>query len=72
MEALQILGVEEDENAEMLSKCFSNISLMDEKALTENLLGDNGNQQVEQLFQETFTSTKVIVFPNFTQNLINF
>lgn len=72
MEALQILGVEEDENAEMLSKCFSNISLMDEKALTENLLGDNGNQQVEQLFQETFTSTKVIVFPNITQNLINF
>uniref|UniRef100_A0A1I8EXZ6 SNF2 family domain-containing protein n=1 Tax=Wuchereria bancrofti TaxID=6293 RepID=A0A1I8EXZ6_WUCBA len=59
METLQMLGVEEDEDAEMLSKCFSNISLLDEKALTEKLLGDDGNKQIEQLFQKTFISTKI-------------
>ncbi|VDN95218.1 unnamed protein product [Brugia pahangi] len=59
MEALQTLGVEEDENAGMLSKCFSSISLLDEKALSEKLLGDDGNKQVEQLFQKTFISTKI-------------
>ncbi|VDK85188.1 unnamed protein product, partial [Litomosoides sigmodontis] len=59
MEALQTLGVEEDENAEMLSKCFSNMSLLDEQALTAKLLGDSGNEQVEQLFQKSFVSTKI-------------
>ncbi|CAG9537895.1 unnamed protein product [Cercopithifilaria johnstoni] len=59
MEVLQTLDVEEDENAEMLSKCFSNMSLLDEQALTTKLLDDNGKEQVEQLFQKTFVSTKV-------------
>ncbi|VBB28990.1 unnamed protein product, partial [Acanthocheilonema viteae] len=59
MEALQTLGVEEDENAEMLSKCFSNMSLLDEQALTANLLNDDRNEHVEQLFQKTFISTKI-------------
>ncbi|VDO32467.1 unnamed protein product [Onchocerca flexuosa] len=58
MEALQLLGVEEDDNAEILSEHFSNMSLLDEKAFTTKLLLDNGNQ-IEQLFQETFVSTKI-------------
>uniref|UniRef100_A0A0R3RW97 Transcription termination factor 2 n=1 Tax=Elaeophora elaphi TaxID=1147741 RepID=A0A0R3RW97_9BILA len=63
MEALQTLGVEEDENAEMLSKCFSNISLLDEHAFASELMGDGGNEQVEQLFQKTFFSTKCYCKP---------
>ncbi|VDK72756.1 unnamed protein product [Onchocerca ochengi] len=59
MEALQTLGIEEDENAELLSEHFSNMSLLDEKAFTTKLLLDNGNKQIEQLFQETFVSTKI-------------
>ncbi|EFO23583.1 hypothetical protein LOAG_04901 [Loa loa] len=59
METLQTLGVEEDENAEMLSKCFSNMSFLDEKALTEKLLDDDGNKQIEQLFEKNFLSMKL-------------
>lgn len=72
MEALETLGVEEDENAETLSKCFSNMSLLDEQALTAKLMGESGNEQVEQIFQKTFVSTKVVSFSDFTQNLVKF
>uniref|UniRef100_A0A915Q282 Transcription termination factor 2 n=1 Tax=Setaria digitata TaxID=48799 RepID=A0A915Q282_9BILA len=55
MEALETLGIEKDENAELLSKCFSNMSLLDENAL----LVDSENKSLKQLFEKTFVSTKI-------------
>ncbi|KAM3728181.1 Transcription termination factor [Dirofilaria immitis] len=65
MEALQTLGVEKNEDAEMLSKYFSNLSLLDEKAFSAKLQLSDGNEQIEQLFQKTFLSTKIIDFSRY-------
>lgn len=72
MEALQTLGIEEDEDAKILSQCFSNMSLLDEQALTAKLMSDNENKEIDRLFQKTFVSTKVIDFSDIAQNLVKF
>ncbi|VDN08015.1 unnamed protein product [Thelazia callipaeda] len=59
MEALETLGVDEDENDEMLSKCFSNMSFLDEKAITMDPFVEQGNNQLQRLFEKTFLSTKI-------------
>lgn len=68
MEALQTLGIDNDMSAEMLSNCFSNMSLLDEKAFGQKILDDEGNNQIEDLFQKKFISAKV-VFSDTTQIL---